>query len=106
MDDLAALDPKPRGAARIVARDRVDALPEQLTDDKRLVAILDEILERARGRLHEQIVNAARVPGSSETEAPRRIARQHVALENTARDEAPLTRRDAFGIERRAGERS
>src|SRR6187455_1450563 len=106
MHDLAALDPETGGAARIVARDRVDTLPEQLADDERLVAILDEILERAGRRLHDQIVDAAGVARRCEAEPPRRVARQHVPFEDTARDETAPARRDAFCIERCARERS
>src|SRR6185503_19571799 len=89
-----------------VARDRVDALAEQLAYDERFVAILDERRERAGCRLDEQIVNAARVARRREAEPARRIARQHVALENAARDETAFARRDAFGVERRARERA
>ena len=48
MHDLAALDPETGRAARVVARDGVDALAEQLADDERFVAILDEILRACR----------------------------------------------------------
>ncbi len=50
MHDLAALDPEACGAARVVARDDVHSLPEQLADDEGLVAALDQVRERARRR--------------------------------------------------------
>ncbi len=102
MHDLAALDPEPRGAARVVAGHDVHALPEQLADDEALLAALDQLCERAGRRPHEQVVHAARVAGRRHAEPARRVARQHVALQHARRHELAALRHDTFAVERRA----
>ena len=81
MHDLAALDPEPRGAPRVVAGHDVHTLSEQLADDEALLAAFDQLFERAGRRAHEQIVDAAGIACCRHAQAARRIARQHVALQ-------------------------
>src|SRR4051812_29936646 len=105
--DLAALDPIARGAARVVAGDQVDTVPEQLGDEESASHPAQHAGEIGRALAafpaQHQIVMTAGVARSLHAELARRIAAEEIAFEHARAHDHALARGDALVVERRAG---
>src|SRR5690606_19123720 len=105
MHDLAVLDPEADRTARVIARDAVDSLPDQLVDDEAPRQRADQRGQVAVGAAHDEIVRAARVAGALQAQAPGGVGAQDVPLPPARGDEVAVAGRDPFRIERCARQR-
>src|ERR1700734_3806946 len=99
--DGAVFDPEAAGAARIVPGHAVDSLAHQLRHEQSGAHAAQQRIVSGRfpRSLHDEIVNATRVARGLQSEAPRRVASQHIALEDSALDQLPIAGGAAFVIE-------
>src|SRR5215472_5020134 len=105
--DRAMLDPEAARAARIIAGHAVDALPHELGHQQSGIEPGEEGLaaQPAVARRHDQVVNPPGVARGLQSQPPRRVAAEHVAVEHAVADQLAIARRGALLVERAARER-
>ena len=97
--DLPAFHPEPRRAARVIAGDRVHALPHQLGDQQPAAHARHQRRQVAGVGGHLQVVHAAGIGGGLQPELARRIAAQHVARDPAALHQRRLAGGHALAVE-------
>src|SRR3546814_6862213 len=72
-DLLAVLDPEARRTARVVAGDRVDAVPEQLGDEQAFAHLAQQFIKTQHAGFDDQIEHTTRIAGCLQAKLARRI---------------------------------
>src|SRR6516164_3311194 len=103
--DRTVLHPEAARAAGIIARHPVHTLSHELGHQQSGAEPAQERLavETSLRAVHQQVVNSTGVTGGLQSQAPRRVAAEHVAIEHTRAYQLAVVRGRAFLVERTAG---
>jgi len=80
--DLTAVDPEPRGTARIIAGDDVHALPKQFRDQQAATHVLQQGRQIHVPGVDGEVMDPSRIPGTRHAQFSRRIGAEYIGLEN------------------------
>ena len=95
---MTALDPIPSRPPRIVAGNRIDALPEQFSNQQSAAHFFEQSVQIVVAVADDQVVIAPRVRGRLQSELAGGIAAQKIDLNDTVEDNVPRLRSNALDV--------